>query len=567
MTSRSLLQVLPIVVVEMVIEYLLERRRNTFHKDIDKHNEPKRILYPLLSAGDVWREAVLVSICDNCEIVFDSARGVFQIYFPAWPSYFSYPGFCNYKLVKRVIVTAPSWKNLCDKNSRETIAWSRYNGAIFPLATNLVVAFKIPYDDPCSLSNFTQDSTRSMMGKHKGAVDFARSLLRLTPAVTGVSVVAISYDATYKLLSGPCPILVSELFQESVTHLDVSCRAGNAIFLLKPDGMSGLTSITHGPGIACLPIARLTYHNARTLRELHITPATQDDWSSLITCGNLPPASYTNLVSLSMDVTNTSPWGWTTVEDAAPFPTLAKLEISGDYPFDDDSLFRGNRGMLQKLSIPFHAIAKNALGGLNALNHRGAMRMNPIYTVLANHEGQIPSTDLVQEQLHWVLESSAVLKLSSETAYRQVTSGPVFTALCTAPSTAIVQHLVLLQQICTLTDIISIVSRLPSLVSLTCLIHGPTTQAELNPESEHPRILRKRDYPLSSNFRALYVYSVINTEVSNVFIIAMQLAVICPCFACVDLPSGLRKELRDNFIWSLENGPFSPYGDDLCRLI
>ncbi|KAJ2034029.1 hypothetical protein H4S03_005256 [Coemansia sp. S3946] len=33
--------------------------------------------------------------------------------------------------------------------------------------------------------------------------------------------------------------------------------------------------------------------------------------------------------------------------------------------------------------------------------------------VLANHEGQIPSTDLVQEQLHWVLESSAVLKLSN----------------------------------------------------------------------------------------------------------------------------------------------------------
>ncbi|KAJ2072717.1 hypothetical protein GGH13_002493 [Coemansia sp. S155-1] len=91
------------------------------------------------------------------------------------------------------------------------------------------------------------------------------------------------------------------------------------------------------------------------------------------------------------------------------------------------------------------------------------MRVNPIHTVLANHEGQIPSTDLVQEQLHWVLESSAVLKLSSETNYRQMTSGPVFAALCTAPSTAIVQHLVLLQQICTLTDIISIISGLPSL--------------------------------------------------------------------------------------------------------
>ncbi|KAJ2074703.1 hypothetical protein GGH13_001134 [Coemansia sp. S155-1] len=116
MTGQPLFLTLPMLVVEKIIKYLEGHPRGSFDEDIDYQNEMK-----------------------SCKIVFDDAHGVFKIYFPAWPDGFSYPGFRNYNLVKRVVMVAPSWEDVCDKDSSETIAWSRYNGAIFPSATTLVV--------------------------------------------------------------------------------------------------------------------------------------------------------------------------------------------------------------------------------------------------------------------------------------------------------------------------------------------------------------------------------------------------------------------------------------------
>ncbi|KAJ2866594.1 hypothetical protein GGH94_001401 [Coemansia aciculifera] len=102
MTLQPQFQSLPIVVTEKIIE----------------------ILYPLLSVSEAWCEAALVSICDNCKVIFNDAHRVFDVTYPAWPADFSYPGFHKTRLVRQVVVTAPSWKDMLNKNSRETIAWT-----------------------------------------------------------------------------------------------------------------------------------------------------------------------------------------------------------------------------------------------------------------------------------------------------------------------------------------------------------------------------------------------------------------------------------------------------------
>ncbi|KAJ2753385.1 hypothetical protein GGI19_003174 [Coemansia pectinata] len=194
MIFQSLFQTLPMLVVEKVIEYLVGHPRNSFDDDIKKHNKKKKILYPLLSVSEIWCEAALVSICDSCEVVFNDARGIFDENYPAWPKGVSYSGFRRERLVKRVVMTAPGWRDICYQTSREANAWSQYEGAIFPPATNLVVKLKSKSDpslmDKCAILPTPRPD--------KGVVDFARALLRMTPGVTGVSVVAISVDATHK---------------------------------------------------------------------------------------------------------------------------------------------------------------------------------------------------------------------------------------------------------------------------------------------------------------------------------------------------------------------------------
>ncbi|KAJ2880499.1 hypothetical protein H4R27_004686 [Coemansia aciculifera] len=259
---------------------------------------------------------------------------------------------------------------------------------------------------------------------------------------------------------------------------------------------------------------------------------------------------------------------WTTVEGSVLFPALAKLAISGAYPFDDDTLFRGNRDTLHTLRLPLGAIARNALGRFDVLEHSDITRMSSIHIIQTPDTYEpAPSDDLVREQMHRILEISTILKLGCDPRYGIPLNRRVFNALYTAPSTAILQYLTLFDQFCSISDIISIVSALPSLVSLTTAIQGSAKRNGLIPENKHPGILHEKYYPLSSNFRVLHVPSMANTDIGRLSIVAMQIAVICPSFAYVDLPLGSGKEFRDKVTWSLENDLFKPYGDALRRLI
>ncbi|KAJ2750468.1 hypothetical protein GGI19_005090 [Coemansia pectinata] len=332
MSSRSQFQALPIELIAKIIEYLEGRPRNSFDVKMNNHNWKKKILYPLLSVSEAWCEAALVSICDNCKVIFDNAQ------------------FRKNRPVKRVVMTAPSWRHMF-RNSEEAIAWSRYNGAIFPLAIKLVVKLNKfgPTRSSVYANSSNPDGPFDSVARRQRVVDFARILLRLTPAANSVSVVTISVDAIGKPCRALGALFVSELCPGSITCLDVRCHINLPIFTLSLRDVSGLTSIIHGARVPCSPIARLAYHNAYTLRELHVAPAMRDDWTSLISCGNKAPMAYTSLVSLSMNITSTfNAKGWKTVKGVVPFPILIKLDTSGAYPFNDDAPFRGNRRTLQR---------------------------------------------------------------------------------------------------------------------------------------------------------------------------------------------------------------------------
>ncbi|KAJ2046077.1 hypothetical protein H4S04_005252, partial [Coemansia sp. S16] len=93
------------------------------------------------------------------------------------------------------------------------------------------------------------------------------------------------------------------------------------------------------------------------------------------------------------------------------------------------------------------------------------------------------------------------------------------------------------------------------------------TRIGLIPENEHPSVLHDKQYPLSINFRVLRILGAEYTNIGKVSILAMQVAVICPSFARVDIPSGERNEFRGKVAWLSRNGIFKPYGAALRRLI
>ncbi|KAJ2910444.1 hypothetical protein GGI21_000869 [Coemansia aciculifera] len=74
------------------------------------------------------------------------------------------------------------------------------------------------------------------------------------------------------------------------------------------------------------------------------------------------PVVYGSLTSLTLTIPNVERGAaWGLAGDAALFPVLSKPEVVGKFPFKDDVFFRGNRGALQNLRLPFDALTKGAL--------------------------------------------------------------------------------------------------------------------------------------------------------------------------------------------------------------
>ncbi|KAJ2058663.1 hypothetical protein GGI17_004890 [Coemansia sp. S146] len=281
-TSPSLFQSLPMLVVYKVIEYLEGRTRTSFSLDMVDHNEAKRVLTPLLSVGERWRTAALESICDNCELTFSHSRRAVEVKIPAWPADFSCPQLCKSSLVKLLVVSAALWRDMCDGAFCEALSTIQYETMSFPSANKLVV-----YLDKTT----KEESDGSAATSQEKVVDFARSLLRLVPAVTNV-IVNFSYVSDrvpeYARLYDT---LVSELYQGGVTSLEVYSELDGPPLSLSLGDTLGLTSITHEPKTA--------------------------------------------------------------IEEAEPFPALSTLALVDGYPFDDDLLFRVPKrsGLTQMQSV------------------------------------------------------------------------------------------------------------------------------------------------------------------------------------------------------------------------
>ncbi|KAJ2864678.1 hypothetical protein GGH94_002768 [Coemansia aciculifera] len=509
MTQLSLFQTLPMLIVEKVVEYLEARTRNAFDTDIDididQYNMAKTVR-PFLWVSERWRVAALSIICDNCEINFDNTPKGFSMKYPALPDSFSFTQYRMEKLVKRVVVTSLSWSDICSGKFSSTPSGPEFNFPIFPSAATLMVCLDEDDVNPPKAGRGVAPAASTMPpNRNKETVEFVRSIRRLTPAATGAVVHFRSPSSTSMKNMGQCNTLVLQLCSGKITRLHVESWTDCTLSMLKLRSVSGLTSITQGHTTACAPFAQLSYLNASTLKELNLINAEESDWRTLIYGDTKTPAVYSSLTKFllePMDVPYDRPWA--AIEDAVPFPALLELNVSGDYPFNDDVLFRGNGGTLRKLCIPFRALTRNTFGRFNVFNRSGVTQMSLIDVDMADGvddtllDGQA-SAHIVQ-QVHSLMGATTMLYLQGDTA-----DDHILDAIITAPSTAVLQGLELYDLPLDACEVLSIISAIPSLVTLTCEIDGSVANIEALPASEHPTALREKYRSLNRNFRQLYV--------------------------------------------------------------
>ncbi|KAJ2252905.1 hypothetical protein GGI13_003008 [Coemansia sp. RSA 455] len=544
MSSLSPMQTLPMILVNMVVEYLEGRPRGSFDSNF---NEKKTVLAPLLLVSQHWHIAALTSICDSCVITFTYASKAIEVKYPAWPDGFSYPLFYKPSFVKRVVVKVRLWNDACEDAFRAVIDTPQYENMLFPSATSLVAMLS---------GRNSAVTTRTPVLSDSDAASFARSIRRLTPAVASVVIEINSTSINNELYSYHqlYDTLVSELSQ-GVTGVCIRSKPYIHQLLVVESQAD------------CVSEGALAYRNASTLKELKICVCSIRGWIGLVYCHPGPSAVYTSLTSLTLVIAhngdNPAP---TLPNDLEPFPALSTLVVSGVYPFVDDALFRGNGKTLKHLCLPFCALAKNSLSRYAILERQGVTKMNSIYIELFTQVDKAylaTQTDLlIVQQVHLMLEVTLALHLTNDTTDLQL-----YEAIKTAPSTVILQNLHFGDLLFDSINIIEIVSALPSLVSLSCRIKGSVSTIEAIPASELPSRLYAKFFSPSIQFRKLRAMCSAKLSAERIAIVVMQIAVVCPCFVHIDLPLGLRKAFSREVAWAIYNGPFKPYAESIRRLI
>ncbi|KAJ2061547.1 hypothetical protein GGI17_003025 [Coemansia sp. S146] len=568
MRLRTSFQTLPIQIVHQVLEYLEGYPREYFGPTTEKYYERKAVLAPLLLVGEHWCTAALASICETCELRFIHKRKAIEVTFPAWPASAPYIQYRKTPLVRRVIVSASLWEDLCDGSFCETISMSQYESLMFPSARTLLLY----------LSKATEGALRNSTRRYSSQLPAsaicdwkvagtAGSLLRLVPATRNVRVQICSISDTVPDYLQFYNRLIMELCRGSVSSLNIHSWLDGSTLPLSLGGISGLTSLTQGLNIPCPTFTRLAFLNAGTLRTLDIGLTSEDDWFELIYGGREHPTVYNNLSSLTLETGDTA-YGanWEAIEDAEPFPVLSTLKVSGGYPFDDDLLFRGNGETLQNLHVPFSAIARGILGRFDVFKRSGVTLMNRICTdavTAADKEFIAANADtLIEIQVHGILKVSSSLVIMGDTDECHI-----YLAIYTAPTMSFLQHLEFATLVLDASHIFQVIAALPNLVSLACKISGCGPDIEAVPESERPRDLFAKYYPLSYKFRSLNMADVAGATAEDIAHLAMLLAVVCPSFRAANVLPALRREFSREVAWSMLNAAYQPYADSLRSLI
>ncbi|KAJ2746907.1 hypothetical protein GGI20_000986 [Coemansia sp. BCRC 34301] len=566
MAFPSLFQTLPMLIVEMIVEYLEGSPRNL----------------------ERWRVAALGSICNNCEIDYNGGPHDYDIRYPALPTTFTYPQYCKESLVKLVIVFGPDWGDICSGKFNSTLVQLNRKCPVFLSATSLVVF--IACDDFTSKNSHDTCTTGSALkGRANGVIGFVSSLRDVIPTVTGIHVRFSASSLASEKSRMLCNDLASELCRKGVTRMFVETSGLHNV--------TKLTSITQGVGIICTPLSQLAYLNAPTLKDLNISLTEESNWRTLIYGGTKTLTVYSSLTKLVIGAARV-PYGipWSAIDDAVPFPVLINLELGDEYPFTDDLLFRGNGGTLQQLRLLFCVIARNALGRFNVLGRCDVTRMSSIFLEVA--------TKLKLEFMEYMSSTLALGAIES------------------VPSTAAVRSLDLRDLRFGILHIAKITSALPSLVSLTCKIHGSASEVEELSATELLSTLRLKHYLLRSSFRHLrvlvngndnndwedvdsedgYDYDQFGREhvvyedkhsdygdpfgdsedenesrnkdksgngitANDTAVVAVQIAVLCPNTVHIELPKKMRGEFSHKITRVASTPEFKPYADPLLCLV
>ncbi|KAJ2061157.1 hypothetical protein GGI17_003267 [Coemansia sp. S146] len=556
MHSVSPLQVLPLHVVQLIVNHVVGSIRLVFDGINNQPKEYIMLLRPLLWVCRNFRNIARSLYCSSFDLDLYSARFIERYNQGTRPRFFDL-GYPTHHLAKALTISLTE-ASIYSGQALEGLSQSPYCGQAFPLVRK--VTFFVAMDDPGEIDEDIETNPLVV------EANIGSFVLRVKEVAPLINEIRIELDKSTEQ-----PETASLYFDRLVPRLIqlVDCFEYSVYGYTSVSAEFQLDNIRHLVQIKCHfegdnnQFTLLARRNAQSLEHLSLGSNQGIDIPSLLQNSDGSCVVYSHLHTLNMCY-RYHPSPLPVFPAAVPFPRLLRLSLPSLYPFGDDTLFRGNAAILEHLVLQ--------------LNHA-------VVTMLRRHRVFTPTSHPMLRFVKLPFYNglvSGTFATADESMLFSLSIGPgaavreIYGAACIdKPEIALasigrytsIQVLKLARVSLDLWDVITLTQSLLLLSDLHTPQPKPVSVPDDIVHDDLPDYVQRTYAPAGKRFRCWHLsYHRFGDHLAVVMCVLL-LALVCPNFDYAATPSDMRQGFMRQMEESIASEAFKKYAPRLQRLL
>ncbi|KAJ2814233.1 hypothetical protein H4S07_000032 [Coemansia furcata] len=561
MPILSPFQALPLLIVRVIINHVVSSSRILGDGVEPNSNAYRVLLRPLLCVCHGFRAVAYPLYCGFFKLELSSTThkecttqypllGLFDLGYRVRNDL----GYPTHHLVTELIIELDE-RDIYSGIAQHILSLDPYDGCAFPLARTITFLVVLE-EDITALSPTAETNVRT----------FVERVRQLAPKASKIRIRPHDFGRVPEIASFYFGSLVSQLFQ-LVVRVEYEHSSDTIVTMeLLPDVICDLVLVKYHCKNSVMLVVQLARQSALTLQSIDIDSEQDIDIAGLVKDANNSYVTYPHLVILKLwGPSHNSEQQRPDFSGALPFPCLRSLSVGYDYPFGDDTFFRGNAASLECLELWMDNSTISMLRRLNVFTPFSHPRLQCVKT--GDLDGVLPDTfATAAEAMQFYL---SVAPEASVREIKGVLSGAE-TALAFSPSLgdySCIQILSLPFIPLTLWDAVSLIKSLPLLSDLYTKypsigdLPAGITLAEL------PAYMLSTYTLISERFRCwhLIFYRVRNHY--DIVMCMLLLALVCPNFDYAVTDPDDREPFMRQMEKAIASNEFRQYAPHLQRLL
>ncbi|KAJ2833117.1 hypothetical protein GGI24_000963 [Coemansia furcata] len=463
-----------------------------------------------------------------------------------------------YHLVKEIELTLCE-SEIYNGDTLERISRPEYSNLYFPRAQKIM--FRFTGDD------LYEDEDEINVVEAKANVNaLLQWIKQLAPLLVEIDVFAPSNTGqAYQRLDQSYGGFVSQLLllAKRVSFFENERSVSN---MLQLDSIRDLTDLRYNIHDNSEKFIQLARQCASSLQTLVINSSTTLDVSGIVKDADGSYIVYPHLTALELRLyTSSASPGSRVFAGAVPFPKLRHLGILHGYPFDDDTLFRGNAATLEGLRVNMSGTLVGIIKRYNVFTLNSHPKLQFVdYWVFILEFVPIYFADCAAfvRFLLALAPHATVVHLGGVSI--NIAYSPSFSVLCNYSH---IQRLYLKYVVPSLWDVIALVKSLPLLSDLQTwapqLSPLPTGIDEANTLSH----VFTNYSPIGERFRCWHVNYDGTCDLEEIVKCVLTLALACPNFTYVAVDKKQRLDFMEKMKAVIESPEFMCQAHRLRRLL